>query len=286
MRTMIVAGLAAVSILATGRTAGAQSLAGDTETGFMYSWDALANPEFPGPTTFLGTYLFANNSIVDDNCFYHLDMQTDGNLVTYPGPGQSNALWASGTNVRCSSGGLFGLLAGGCVTGNSNYAVMQPDGNFVIYNHIDGTAWWATNTAGHASDEIDQQMDGNLCVYGPGSPSALWCSGHHQGPPYPDVPPSQCTMQSWDWLVFKNAQLSSGTQFMSVNANNVAGCGEACNGQPYCSGFDFNPNTGLCQEFFSAFITSFPGSSGDAENAPVGAGNDMVGLLQIRTPGQ
>jgi hypothetical protein len=56
-----------------------------------------------------------------------LVMQNDGNLVTYQG---STPKWASNTV------GTWG-----------NRAIMQADGNFVIYNPA-GTAVWATNTGG------------------------------------------------------------------------------------------------------------------------------------------
>jgi len=84
-------------------------------------------------------------------------MQTDGNLVIYNNHGV--AQWSSQT-----SGGDA-----------NSYALMQTDGNFVIYD--DGVAKWSTQTGGHPGAYLDfQNSDGNLVVYSStGQP--LWSSG-------------------------------------------------------------------------------------------------------------
>ena len=56
-------------------------------------------------------YLYAGQGLVGGGgCYYHLDMQFDGNLVLYAG---NTAYWATNT------------------VGRGAYAVMQSDGNFV-----------------------------------------------------------------------------------------------------------------------------------------------------------
>jgi hypothetical protein len=62
---------------------------------------------------------------------FQLILQDDGNLVLYWAP-SALALWASNTQGQ-----------------DSQYAIMQTDGNFVIYgSHQPPNALWATNTNG------------------------------------------------------------------------------------------------------------------------------------------
>ena len=107
-----------------------------------------------------GDFLFPGQRLVAAQCYYRLEMQRDGNLVTYDVHGR--ARWDAGTTGR--------LFARG------GYAVMQPDGNFVIYNFSD-QAVWASNTAGWANSRVVQQLDGNLVVYSSPLNFALWWSG-------------------------------------------------------------------------------------------------------------
>jgi hypothetical protein len=102
-----------------------------------------------------GEYLFPGQRLTAPGCYYHLEMQGDGNLVSYD---QSwNPLWWSSTQ---------GLGA---------YVVMQRDGNLVIYNK-DDIAVWASNTYFAPGSSATQQADGNLVVYAPSGP-AVWNSG-------------------------------------------------------------------------------------------------------------
>jgi hypothetical protein len=95
---------------------------------------------------------------------FHLDMQTDGNLVLYR-PAMI-PLWASGT------------------VGNGDFARMQSDGNLVVYD-LAGRPVFASNTAGNPGAFIICQDDGNLVIYRGGQvphPStAIWstntCAG-------------------------------------------------------------------------------------------------------------
>lgn len=57
--------------------------------------------------------------------------------------------------------------------GPTGYAVMQGDGNFVLYKASTGAAVWETNTDGHAGAFLNAQSDGNLVVYS-ASNSPLW----------------------------------------------------------------------------------------------------------------
>jgi hypothetical protein len=77
---------------------------------------------------------------------YRLALQTDGNLVLYDDEVGVD-LWSTGTE-------------GTVVT----QALMQADGNFVIYDAT-GTAIWSTGTQGNPGARLAIQDDGNLVVY-------------------------------------------------------------------------------------------------------------------------
>jgi hypothetical protein len=83
-------------------------------------------------------------------------MQEDGNLVLYRND-NSQALWSSGTSGKPVA-----------------HAIMQGDGNFVLYDN-NGVAYWSTGTWGNPGAFLILQDDGNLVVYGQNG-QALWAS--------------------------------------------------------------------------------------------------------------
>lgn len=91
----------------------------------------------------------------DWGMIYSLVMQVDGNLVLYDGV---VALWATRTTG-----------------GADRKAVMQRDGNFVVYNSA-GRALWASRTYGHPGAYLVLQDDGNLVIYAT-SGRPLWATG-------------------------------------------------------------------------------------------------------------
>lgn len=93
--------------------------------------------------------LLAGQTLVSANRRYRLAFQGDGNLVLYDDV-EAKALWASDTAA-------FG----------AGQAVVQGDGNFVVYD-AQGAARWASGTAGNAGAYLLVQTDGNLVVYGAG----------------------------------------------------------------------------------------------------------------------
>jgi GH25 family lysozyme M1 (1,4-beta-N-acetylmuramidase) len=84
---------------------------------------------------------------------FELVLQTDGNLVEYL-DGSFGALWSSGTS------GTDGFAA-----------VMQSDGNFVLYG-ARSNALWDSHTSGHGGASLAVQTDGNMVIYDGGR--ALW----------------------------------------------------------------------------------------------------------------
>lgn len=82
-------------------------------------------------------------------------MQTDGNFVDYVSNGK---IWASGTNGR---GGFR--------------AVLQGDGNLVVYNAASHPLW-ASNTNNHPGALLAIQSDGNLVIYDSTTGLPVWAS--------------------------------------------------------------------------------------------------------------
>ncbi|MEW2161054.1 hypothetical protein AB0950_38430 [Streptomyces sp. NPDC007189] len=95
-----------------------------------------------------------------------LTMQTDGNLVARlnTGSGSGQVVWSTGTSGNPGA-----------------YAVMQTDGNLVVYKNGGGPglggALWSSKTYGNPGAYATVQTDGNIVVYGNASTSALWASG-------------------------------------------------------------------------------------------------------------
>ena len=99
-----------------------------------------------------GQTLGSGESLESANCLYTLSMQGDGNLVEYTA---GRALWATGTN-----------------SANGGRAVMQTDGNLVVYSSTD-IALWSSGTGGHSGNtSLVLTPDALLVVQGPSG--ALW----------------------------------------------------------------------------------------------------------------
>lgn len=100
-----------------------------------------------------------NQSITSQNGRYSVVMQGDGNLALNDG---GRGIWGAGTNGK-----------------GGDHAVMQDDGNFVIYTSS-GAPVWASNTPGHPGAFVVVQNDGNVVVYDP-SNHPLWASQNNNG---------------------------------------------------------------------------------------------------------
>jgi hypothetical protein len=136
-------------------------------------------------------------------------MQTDGNLVIYAGI--PNAVWSTGTwssgsanrlvmqddgKLVLYTSGDVPVWSSGTRTGNTQDtlasgqsmqanqtltsasgqygAVMQVDGNFVVYGPTPGTVHWYSGSGGVGGDTLDMQTDGNLVIYA--GTRAVWYS--------------------------------------------------------------------------------------------------------------
>ena len=137
-----------------------------------------------------------------------LRFQTDGNVVLYTAA--NHAVWQTGTHgsraaawfgpepdgtvaARTRSGAAVwqsstavidpsSFLVGFLTSGSGGYrAVMQPDGNFVVYS-LRGHAHpiWVSGTAGNPGAVLVKQADGNLVIYQAGH--AVWATHILVGP--------------------------------------------------------------------------------------------------------
>ena len=114
------------------------------------NWDENRPTPSPSVTGFVmwNGFKFSPGGEVDvtwsNGISERLIMQTDGNLVLYVSNGKT---WGAGTNR--SAGG--------------NFADMQADGNFVVYD-VWQNPIWATGTNG-ANTYLYLQSDGNMVIY-------------------------------------------------------------------------------------------------------------------------
>ena len=117
------------------------------------TWDMLyldITSEFTGvppPSAGLltqGEVLYANDSKCSKDGRYCLVYQSDGNLVLYH---DSTSVWDIGTSGR-----------------SAGVAVMQTDGNFVVYDANDQYVW-DSGTSGNSGAYLAVEGGGNLAVY-------------------------------------------------------------------------------------------------------------------------
>jgi hypothetical protein len=112
----------------------------------IYGGSASVTPPAARDTLAAGARLSPGQAITSTSRRYRLLYQSDGNLVLYDDVDRV-ALWSTGT------------------TGTSpGQALMQGDGNFVIYT-AQGAAVWATGTPGNNNARLAVQNDGNVIVY-------------------------------------------------------------------------------------------------------------------------
>jgi hypothetical protein len=124
----------------------------------------------------------SQSALISCNGWYSLLIEDDGDLALIDGVG--NGLWSSGTSGS-----------------QAQKAVMQPDGNFGLYDS--SRRLWATNTYATPGSYLAVQDDGNLVVYDARN-SPIWALNN-------PVPPAHCGQ----FLVGEG--LSPGTGISSCN---------------------------------------------------------------------
>jgi murein DD-endopeptidase MepM/ murein hydrolase activator NlpD len=126
--------------------------------------------------------LWASSSVASQAS--NLVLQNDGNLVIYDNA-TGKATWSLGTIYETGLGPNQKLTSGHYLTSQNGTSrlYMQTDGNFVLY-YLYGTLWvarWASNTAGHPGAFAIMQKEGNLVVYD-SAWHPLWASSSTAGP--------------------------------------------------------------------------------------------------------
>jgi hypothetical protein len=126
-----------------------------------------------------GGTMNAGDRLSSPDLSFHLDMQSDGNLILYNGIGAK--LWQSGTAGT-----------------PQRHAILQTDANFVIYDSNNNAQW-----ASHTHDDGNQgggvyavtlalQNDGNLVLYDSSGSSSYWAAGTVQSGHYGTTYISSC----------------------------------------------------------------------------------------------
>ena len=106
-----------------------------------------------------GAQLYQNYAWTSGNGSTILRLQEDGNLVVYEDckpAWQAQGAWPNGYRAIMR-------------------AIMQDDGNFVLYNK-DSKPIWTSNTNGNPEAFLAVQDDCNVCVYTSDGQTALWCT--------------------------------------------------------------------------------------------------------------
>jgi len=168
-----------------------------------------------------GQALFAGQRLVSDSCVYHLDMQTDGNLVLYASLAPNTAPYAVWSSYAHSS---FPVPYS-----DPAYTILQTDGNLVEYDTDDNRVMWASNTPRDIYTELWIQNDGNVVLYPGTSPGswAMWSTGTSNPPGQVPIGPAQCPMKSQYTQIEANIALT-GNNLASECTNDDLACGNSC----------------------------------------------------------
>lgn len=110
---------------------------------------------YKGSALLTNQFLLKEDYLLSPDGKHQFILQDDGNLVLYR-LSDHKALWASNTNGKAVS-----------------KAIMQQDGNFVIYGYPG--AIWASDTNGKPNSTLIAQNDGNVVIYEPKVP--VWATG-------------------------------------------------------------------------------------------------------------
>ncbi|HEY2498515.1 MAG TPA: RHS repeat-associated core domain-containing protein [Candidatus Angelobacter sp.] len=135
---------------------------------YVFKWFAgtYAAPtpgSYPPQGCSIGTYLMvgqrlnANQCIVSPHGQYMLYMASDGNFFIYD-LAHGTGTWGPGTYGHPGA-----------------FAMLQTDGNFVVYD-ANGVGLWSSGTYGTFSERLDMEDDGRIIIY-----KSAWSSGTSNG---------------------------------------------------------------------------------------------------------
>jgi hypothetical protein len=192
------------------------------------------------PWSFAQTFLYQGQSVVARSCYHHLDMQYDGNLVVYAGPGGGAPLWSTGT----ASAGLY------------TYAVIQADGNFVVYN-ANNSPVWASGVHGNYTakdaDTVYMQDDGNLVSVLTGDEQGIYYAGSAptwlnwaSGSAGENVGTSTCSMRSSATPTYFDTDFFGSDLRQLTIATQHQDCARACIEDASCKAFTYAKAWNTC----------------------------------------
>ncbi len=121
---------------------------------------AFYGPRWPTPrrcgTMLQGEALQPGHALTSCNGLFALRMDSSGGLAVFSAWGITWQSYTFGTNAQL--------------------AIMQGDGNFVLYDGLAAQAFWWTGSNGYPGAYLVMQDDGNLVVYS-AEGTAVWASG-------------------------------------------------------------------------------------------------------------
>ena len=135
---------------------------------YIFKWQAgvYATPSpgpFPAASCSIGSYLMVNQRLNANQCIasphgqYLLYMASDGNFYIYD-LAHNVGTWGPGTYGHPGA-----------------YAMLQSDGNFVVYD-ANGVGIWSSGTYGTNADRLNMEDDGRIIIY-----KSAWNSGTSDG---------------------------------------------------------------------------------------------------------
>jgi hypothetical protein len=185
--------------------------------------------------------LFGGQRLVDANCYNHLEMQSDGNLVVYAGIGTSipQALWSSRTS------GIEGAPDG--------YSYLESSGNFatLLYPPVSEYAgfvpetFWSSGSESYVPVALEMQTDGNLVLYPANSigTNAIWASNTSECCEDQPPPPVSCPMESSYTQLYPNVYLNGLTPVSTFELFGSGACGTQCAAAGSCTGWTSSGDT-------------------------------------------
>lgn len=192
---------------------------------------------------------------MSDSCHYHLDMQSDGNLVLYEGVGNqaSQARWST-TQASVSCDPLHFFCESNVATpfGFPTYAILQSDGNFVEYDTVgffsvgypNGVRWDAGSVINTAA-RLWMQDDGNLVIY-PAAQAGLngWAKWASNTVGSTARGPRNCPMHSEVTTIDQDTIFGPSTILGGQCSTDAMSCGDTCAGSSggRCAGWTWIPD--------------------------------------------
>ena len=119
------------------------------------------------------TPMWQAHTVADGGTACQLRLSNDGELYVYHSQ-RKQCLWSSRSAIECTAKANTYLRSSQCISSPNRLfrAIMQPDGNFVVYDNRTGKdkAIFYTGTHGHSGAFFALQQDGNLVVYSGSTP--------------------------------------------------------------------------------------------------------------------